>query len=236
MMLELFPEGFEEVEHAGRRRAGRLHRSRRRGAALAGIRRRARPRTSSRTGRTAGAPSTGRCASDGSGSARRGRSPPDGATAIVIDPGRAFGTGAHRDHAALPRAAARARAAGALLDVGCGSGVLAIAAAKLGFDPVHRASTPTRARSRRRSRNAAANGVEIEARRRRRADRRAARRGRRRREHRAGRRSRRSRRLDCGRASSSSGYLARTDADVPAGFDARPPDHARGWAADLLRA
>ena len=54
---------------------------------------------------------------------------------VIIDPGRAFGTGAHATTRlcvdaldALPR--------GSLLDVGCGSGVVAIAAAKLGFAPV----------------------------------------------------------------------------------------------------
>ena len=42
-----------------------------------------------------------------------------------------------RDHAALPGAAARARAAGGpLADWGCGSGVLAVGGAKLGFAPV----------------------------------------------------------------------------------------------------
>jgi len=61
--------------------------------------------------------------------------PDAGAVPIVIDPGRAFGTGSHPTTrlcleliAELPR--------GSLLDVGCGSGVLAIAAAKLGFGPV----------------------------------------------------------------------------------------------------
>jgi ribosomal protein L11 methyltransferase len=61
--------------------------------------------------------------------------PPD-ALAIVIDPGLAFGTGAHATTRLclellpeLPR--------GSLLDAGCGSGVLSVAAAKLGFAPVH---------------------------------------------------------------------------------------------------
>ena len=61
---------------------------------------------------------------------------PDGAIAIVIDPGLAFGTGAH----ATTRLCLELLAdvpAGSLLDAGCGSGVLSIAAAKLGFSPVH---------------------------------------------------------------------------------------------------
>jgi ribosomal protein L11 methyltransferase len=61
--------------------------------------------------------------------------PPDGALAVVIDPGRAFGTGSHpTTRLALELLAEQPR--GSLLDVGCGSGVLAIAAAKLGFAPV----------------------------------------------------------------------------------------------------
>jgi ribosomal protein L11 methyltransferase len=61
--------------------------------------------------------------------------PADGLLPVVIDPGRAFGTGRHETTRLclsflvdLPR--------GPLLDVGCGSGVLAIAAARLGFAPV----------------------------------------------------------------------------------------------------
>jgi ribosomal protein L11 methyltransferase len=87
---------------------------------------------------------------------------------IVIDPGQAFGTGAHASTRLclelLLALAASERPSGALLDVGTGSGVLAIAAAGLGFGPVlgldHEQESVDAARE-----NAAVNGAEIEVRR-----------------------------------------------------------------------
>ena len=59
---------------------------------------------------------------------------------IVVDPGRAFGTGGHATTRCclelLLSLADRGLASGPLADWGTGSGVLAIAAAKLGWDPV----------------------------------------------------------------------------------------------------
>src|SRR4051812_7037259 len=59
--------------------------------------------------------------------------PPPGVTVVEIDPGRAFGTGSHPTTRLLLTAlAARITGGERVLDVGCGSGVLAIAAAALG--------------------------------------------------------------------------------------------------------
>ena len=63
--------------------------------------------------------------------------PPDPSRAVVIDPGRAFGTGAHPTTHLSVDLVANAATGGSLLDVGCGSGVVAIAAARLGFAPVY---------------------------------------------------------------------------------------------------
>jgi ribosomal protein L11 methyltransferase len=65
--------------------------------------------------------------------------PPDGRTEldVVIDPGQAFGTGAHPTTRLCLELLLSLRPAGPLVDLGCGSGVLAITAAKLGFRPVY---------------------------------------------------------------------------------------------------
>ena len=83
----------------------------------------------------------------------------EGLIDIVIDPGMAFGTGQH----ATTRGCLALLIdvpAGALLDVGCGSGVLAIAARKLGHDPVWAIDNDPLAIAAT-VRNARANGVEI---------------------------------------------------------------------------
>jgi ribosomal protein L11 methyltransferase len=88
--------------------------------------------------------------------------PPDGALAVVIDPGRAFGTGAHPTTRLCIELLARITPTGSLLDVGCGSGVLAIAAARLGFDPITCVDVDPVAVETTIA-NAAANGVTVEA-------------------------------------------------------------------------
>ena len=62
--------------------------------------------------------------------------PPPEVPAVVVDPGRAFGTGGHPTTRACIELLAGALR-GSLLDAGCGSGVLAVAAARLGFHPVY---------------------------------------------------------------------------------------------------
>ncbi len=87
---------------------------------------------------------------------------------IVVDPGQAFGTGAHATTRLclelLLELAAQERTRGPLIDVGTGSGVLAIAAARLGFAPVlaldHERESVEAARE-----NALVNGAEVEVRR-----------------------------------------------------------------------
>jgi ribosomal protein L11 methyltransferase len=86
-----------------------------------------------------------------------------GLTPVVIDPGRAFGTGAHETTRLVLELLLEVDR-GSFLDVGCGSGVLAIAAAKLGFAPVHALDFDDSAVDAAR-RNAKANGVDLDVRR-----------------------------------------------------------------------
>ncbi|MEA2194323.1 MAG: ribosomal protein methyltransferase, partial [Solirubrobacteraceae bacterium] len=83
---------------------------------------------------------------------------------VVIDPNQAFGTGAHATtRLCLEALLALEDHSGPLVDLGCGSGVLAIAAAKLGWDPVsgldHEHAAVAAARA-----NAQANGVTLDVR------------------------------------------------------------------------
>jgi ribosomal protein L11 methyltransferase len=87
---------------------------------------------------------------------------------IVVDPGQAFGTGAHATTRMclelLLELADAGQARGPLADLGTGSGVLAIAAAKLGFAPVTGCDSEPAALEAAAA-NAAANGVELQLRR-----------------------------------------------------------------------
>jgi ribosomal protein L11 methyltransferase len=85
----------------------------------------------------------------------------DGVREIVIDPGQAFGTGSHATTRMCLELLLELEPGGSFADLGCGSGVLAIAAAKLGWSPVravdHEAASVEAAVE-----NARANGVSIE--------------------------------------------------------------------------
>jgi ribosomal protein L11 methyltransferase len=87
---------------------------------------------------------------------------PADALTVTIEPARAFGTGAHpTTRLCLELLLELGR--GSLLDVGCGSGILSAAAARLGFEPVRSVDVDPEAVEETR-RNAAANGVVVEAR------------------------------------------------------------------------
>ena len=79
---------------------------------------------------------------------------------VVIDPGGAFGTGTHPTTRMCLELLLEAGGRGSFCDLGCGSGVLAITAAKLGFDPVSGVDAD-RAALAETQRNARANGVEV---------------------------------------------------------------------------
>jgi ribosomal protein L11 methyltransferase len=159
-MLDLFPEGFEEVERAG-------------GVELAAYTNAA---GEERLWQVFGGASASDVEADWDIRWRAFHRPirlgelwvgppwetPDAdATAVVVDPGRAFGTGAHPTTRLCLELLLEAER-GSLLDVGCGSGVLSIAAALVGFGPVtavdiEEASVAATLE------NAAANGVTIAA-------------------------------------------------------------------------
>lgn len=82
------------------------------------------------------------------------------AVEVVIDPGQAFGTGSHATTRLCLEALLELPAAGPLVDLGSGSGVLGIAAVKLGWDPV-RALDLEPAAVEATSENAARNGVRL---------------------------------------------------------------------------
>jgi ribosomal protein L11 methyltransferase len=87
--------------------------------------------------------------------------PTAGSLPIVIDPGRAFGTGAHPT-TQLCVEFLHTLERGSLVDVGCGSGVLAIAACRLGYAPVAAIDVDDAAVEAT-EHNAAANGVPVKA-------------------------------------------------------------------------
>jgi ribosomal protein L11 methyltransferase len=147
IMLELFPEGFEEVELTS-------------GIELAAY------TDAGGEERLWAAFGGARSAEVEEGWEDRWRAfhrpvPESEAVAVVIDPGRAFGTGSHAT-TRLCLGLLLELSRGSLLDVGCGSGVLAIAAARLGFEPVYAVDLDPQAIETT-LRNAEANGVELEA-------------------------------------------------------------------------
>lgn len=86
--------------------------------------------------------------------------PREGVVDVVVDPGQAFGTGAHPTTRLCLEFLCELEAGGELVDLGTGSGVLAIGAAKLGWAPIrgydHEPAAIEAAQA-----NAAANGVEL---------------------------------------------------------------------------
>ncbi len=89
--------------------------------------------------------------------------PGDGLPEIVIEPvDGAFGTGAHPTTRMSLELLLQVDADGGLADLGCGAGVLALAAARLGWDPVFAVDVEERAVESTR-RNAARNGLAVQA-------------------------------------------------------------------------
>jgi ribosomal protein L11 methyltransferase len=158
VMLELFPEGFEEVDHQADLEL----------AAYAG------PGAEERFWQVFG-PGAAAEVEPGWQEAwkrfhrpvRVGRlwlgppweEPDPDAVSVIIDPGLAFGTGAHAT-TRLCLELLLERPPASVLDLGCGSGVLAVAAAQLGFSPVTALDVDPQAVAAARE-NAGRNGVEI---------------------------------------------------------------------------
>ena len=84
-----------------------------------------------------------------------------GALDLVIDPGQAFGTGAHPTTRLSLELLLSLPPEGSLADLGCGSGVLGIAAALLGFGPVAAVDNELAALDATRA-NASVNGVQLD--------------------------------------------------------------------------
>jgi ribosomal protein L11 methyltransferase len=84
-----------------------------------------------------------------------------GVVEVVIDPGQAFGTGTHPTTRLCLELMLELEPRGSFADLGAGSGVLAIAAAKLGFAPVV-ALDSDRTAVATTERNARANAVELD--------------------------------------------------------------------------
>jgi ribosomal protein L11 methyltransferase len=135
LMLELAPEGFEERERGGELELAAYTDS----------------HGGSRIARAFGAANEGDVPADWADRWRTFHRPvrvgpfwigpswegaPTDAVAVVVDPGLAFGTGAHAT-TRLCLELLTELPLGSLLDAGCGSGVLSVAAVKLGFAPVH---------------------------------------------------------------------------------------------------
>jgi len=80
---------------------------------------------------------------------------------LVVDPGQAFGTGAHPTTRLSLELMLDLEPRGSFADLGCGSGVLAIAAARLGFAPVIAVDNEPAALDATRA-NAAVNGVALD--------------------------------------------------------------------------
>lgn len=81
---------------------------------------------------------------------------------VTLDPGLAFGTGKHETtRACLEYIDSLAAEGGSFLDMGCGSGILSISAAKLGYSPVAGFDVDQEAVDAS-IENAAANGVSVE--------------------------------------------------------------------------